>query len=96
MNDLVKIREKDAAIHATPYQSICFSMEDLFNEQSRQQSQRQSSRKQTLNNTTIQRKGGKQTNVVKPIIRQSYHEMINHTPQKLKNDKTFAYKVSKI
>ena len=95
-------------LHVTPYQNICFSMEDIVLAQKRATCINQVSRSRDL---MPARRTGKSiikgetrtkksipTNIVKPTFRQSYHEMIDLNFQPLKSDlkRKFAYRVSKM
>jgi len=114
MADLEAVSEKDIldGLNITPYQNICFSMEDIFLAQKKINSSKAEqdpsisretvSRCSNGNSSVSRTEEGSQkrclpTNIVKPILRQSY-EMIDLDSQPLKaaTDKTFAYRVSKI
>ena len=115
MADLETASESDIfdELRITPYQNICFSMEDLLlvkNKTDTLKAEKQvsvtreaikmdSSKNATQSmNKEESQKRSLPTNIVKPTVRQSYHEMLdsNCLPVKAKSDKKFAYRVSKI
>ena len=98
-------------LQATPYQNVCFSMEDIFLAQKKPKSlssnvvlgSREMSREIKTGKGKISIKKGNHkkalpTNVVKPTFRQSYHDMIDLNGQLFKTEynKNFAYRVSKM